>query len=289
MTFVLTPKARTLVYQFEGLSLRCEWPGGASGITAPLGYDFGYHSRFEITHDWGAWLKPGDLARLLNVSGVKGEGARDLLPNVADIRFSEDAAHEVFEVLQVPRYAELMTNSFPGVSELPADAQGAMWSLCFNRGVGFTDKHPELHERSEMRAIRDAILAWYMPGRPNGPGQVPTLDATLGSIAAQLRSMKRLWDEHADAAHQSRGLVRRREAEAALVESCIQWQPIGRCVITVDILNVRTSPSLEAPAIGTAKRGEMYPLLETSGDWSRIALVGGGSGWIAKRYTQETV
>jgi GH24 family phage-related lysozyme (muramidase) len=61
-----------------------------------------------------------------------------------------------------------------------------------------TDK-PGQNRRREMRAIRDAV--------PRG---------NLPEIAAQLRSMKRLWERQG-----LDGLLKRREAEARLVESCI--------------------------------------------------------------------
>ncbi len=84
--------------------------------------------------------------------------------------------------------------TFPGIAELPPDAQGALVSLVFNRGTSM-----EGDRRAEMRAIRDAV---------------PSSD--LQEIADQLRSMKRLWiNKGLD------GLLRRREEEAKLIESCI--------------------------------------------------------------------
>jgi GH24 family phage-related lysozyme (muramidase) len=53
--------------------------------------------------------------------------------------------------------------------------------------------------RAEMRAVRDAVAV-----------------QDLAEIAAQLRAMKRLWEGQG-----LDGLLRRREAEAQLVESCL--------------------------------------------------------------------
>ena len=62
-----------------------------------------------------------------------------------------------------------------------------------------TDRNPSLQDRREMRAIRDAVAR-----------------GDLKEIAAQLRSMKRLWEGKGMG-----GLLKRRDAEADLVESCI--------------------------------------------------------------------
>ena len=71
-------------------------------------------------------------------------------------------------------------------------------SLVYNRGASMKDS-PGSDNRREMRAIRDLV---------------PRMD--LRGIAAALRSMKRLW-----AGKGLDGLLRRREAEAVLVESCL--------------------------------------------------------------------
>ena len=92
----------------------------------------------------------------------------------------------------------LASQAFPGLEKLPADAQGALVSLVYNRGTSMVDK-PGEDRRKEMRAIRDAVE-----------------EQDLQEIADQLRSMKRLW-----AGKGLDGLLARREAEAELVESTI--------------------------------------------------------------------
>jgi GH24 family phage-related lysozyme (muramidase) len=78
------------------------------------------------------------------------------------------------------------------------DAQGALISLVYNRGTSMFDK-PGEDRRKEMRAIRDAVAV-----------------GDLQEIANQLRSMERLWEGKG-----LDGLIKRREDEAALVESSI--------------------------------------------------------------------
>jgi len=88
--------------------------------------------------------------------------------------------------------------AFPGFDVLPLDVQGALVSLVYNRGTRMTDS-PGTNDRREMRAIRDLVAGGMVAG-----------------IAEQLRLMKRLWvGKGLD------GLLRRRDAEAALVESAI--------------------------------------------------------------------
>ena len=94
----------------------------------------------------------------------------------------------------VPHAQRETEAAFPGVDKLPADAQGALVSLIYNRGSKM-----EGDSRREMRAIRDAV--------PKGD---------LKEIANQIRSMKRLWEGKGMG-----GLLKRRDAEADLVESCL--------------------------------------------------------------------
>ena len=77
---------------------------------------------------------------------------------------------------------------------MPPDAQGALVSLVFNRGPGMDGDR-----RREMRAVRDAVAR-----------------KDLREIAGQIRAMKRLWEGQG-----LDGLLRRRDAEADLVESAI--------------------------------------------------------------------
>jgi len=189
----LTEKAKQLIFDFEGIDQPSDWPGGASGITIGIGYDLGYESAGDFENDWQAILG-ADFATLSQVVGLKGADAQAKASGLKTIKIKSADAEQVFLERSVPKYQALTQQAFPGVDALPADAQGALFSLVYNRGTSMNGD-----SRKEMRAIRDAV--------PNGD---------LQEIANQLRAMKRLWvNKGLD------GLLKRRDAEADLVESCI--------------------------------------------------------------------
>jgi len=190
----LTDKTKRLILDFEGLNQPSEWPGGDSGVTIGIGYDLGYVTVDQFEFDWGPCFTADQLNRLREAVGKRGIAARNRATQFADIRIKRKDAETVFIERSLPMYALKTEMAFPGITELPPDAQGALVSLVFNRGTSM-----EGDRRSEMRAIRDAV--------PRGD---------LQEIADQLRSMKRLWvNKGLD------GLLRRREEEAQLVESCM--------------------------------------------------------------------
>ena len=190
----LTEKARNLIFQYEGIDQPSDWPGGSSGITIGIGYDLGYESADDFTSDWQPLLSAGDFTTLTQVVGLKGTSAQAKASSLKTIKIKTSDAETVFLERSVPKYQKLTQQAFPGVDDLPADAQGALFSLVYNRGTSM-----EGDSRKEMRAIRDAV---------------PNKD--LQTIADQLRAMKRLWvGKGLD------GLLKRRDAEADLVESCI--------------------------------------------------------------------
>jgi GH24 family phage-related lysozyme (muramidase) len=190
----LTEKARDLIFEFEGIDQPGDWPGGASGITIGIGYDLGYESAGDFQADWQPRLSAGDFTTLSQVVGVKGTNAQAKAPGLKTIKIRTTDAEQVFLERSVPKYQALTEQAFPGVDELPADAQGALFSLVYNRGTSMQGD-----SRREMRAIRDAVAS-----------------GDLQEIADQLRAMKRLWvGKGLD------GLLKRRDAEADLVESCI--------------------------------------------------------------------
>jgi GH24 family phage-related lysozyme (muramidase) len=190
----LTEKAKKLIFDFEGIDQPSDWPGGASGITIGLGYDLGYESAGDFEKDWKALLGDGNFTTLCEVVGLKGADAQAKASGLKTIKVKSADAEQVFLERSVPKYQALTQQAFPGVDALPADAQGALFSLVYNRGTSMNGD-----SRKEMRAIRDAV--------PNGD---------LQEIANQLRAMKRLWvNKGLD------GLLKRRDAEADLVESCI--------------------------------------------------------------------
>jgi hypothetical protein len=206
----LTPNAARLIIDHEvgggqayynRLLVHPVWPGESSGVTIGIGYDLGYNTQAEFDADWGTLLPRADLARLRGCLGAKGTAASALLPRVRDISVPWSAAQTVFFARSVPRYYRQALDAFPGMERLHGDAQGALVSLVFNRGTRMTDSKKKPGDRREMRAIRDLV--------PQGD---------LRGIAAQIRSMKRLWNPRS-------GLIRRREDEARLVESVIGIDP----------------------------------------------------------------
>ena len=172
------------------------WPKGSSGVTIGIGYDLGYESVATIDKDWSGLLSAGDVVKLKAVAGLTGAAAQNALSkNTADINsvsVSYDAAKSVFYMRSMPGYAKQTKNIYPGVEALPPDAQAALLSLIYNRGTDLKGDR-----RMEMKNIV-ALVA-------NGD---------LAGIAAQFRSMKRLWTTAAN-----KGLVIRREKEAVLAEN----------------------------------------------------------------------
>jgi len=190
----LTDKTKKMIIEFEGLNQPSKWPGGDSGITLGIGYDLGYVTVDQFESDWAPYLTADQLKRLKGAIGKRGIAARNRAVQLQDVKIKRGDAETVFIERNLPLYALKTEMTFPGITGLPPNAQGALVSLVFNRGTSM-----EGDRRTEMRAIRDAV--------PMGD---------LQKIADQLRSMKRLWvNKGLD------GLLRRREEEAKLVESCI--------------------------------------------------------------------
>ncbi len=194
----LSDRALRLILDFEGLDSPPDWPGGSSGITIGIGYDLGFVAPDQFESDWGETLSPAERQCLGRVIGLKGQQAKAKVSGFSDIRIKRSDAEKVFKERTVPLTQAQAGRAFPGIDELPPDAQGALVSLVYNRGTSMTDDSPE-DRRREMRAIREAVAA-----------------KDLQEIADQLRSMKRLWEGKNLA-----GLLKRRDAEADLVESCI--------------------------------------------------------------------
>lgn len=190
----ISDKAFALIVEYEGCPARPYWPGGASGITIGIGYDLGYRTLLEYVRDWGERLPATAKERLAHVIGKRGDAAQTVLSDVRDINIPKEAAAAVLRANTIPWAISETRRVFPGVERLPQDAAGALVSLVFNRGGSMSGA-----SRQEMRAIQKAVLT-----------------GDLREIAAQLRAMKRLW-----VGRNLDGLLKRRDAEARLVESCI--------------------------------------------------------------------
>ena len=192
MSLQVPDEALALILDAEGLDQPSQWPGGASGITIGVGYDLGFATAQQFEEDWSPYLTSDEINRLKDVIGVSGDAARQRAGEFRDIKIKRADAEQVFKERTLPLYSKQTQNAFPGVDQLPPKAQGALVSLVFNRGPGMDGD-----SRREMRAVKDAVA-----------------EGDLHEIANQIRAMKRLWvGKGLD------GLLRRRDAEADLVES----------------------------------------------------------------------
>jgi GH24 family phage-related lysozyme (muramidase) len=195
MSLQVPDEALALIFEAEGLDQPGQWPGGDSGITIGVGYDLGFATEEQFEEDWSPFLTSDEIDRLKDVIGLAGEQARQRAADFRDIKIKRADAEQVFKERTLPLYSQRTEDAFPGLDQLPEKVQGALVSLVFNRGPGMNGD-----SRREMRAVRDAVA--------NGD---------LQEIANQLRSMKRIWEGKG-----LDGLLRRRDAEADLVESAIE-------------------------------------------------------------------
>jgi GH24 family phage-related lysozyme (muramidase) len=171
-----------------------EWPGGASGFTLGIGIDCGYYTPAELQKLF-YFLPKQQLDIVVGASGKTGQAGKTYTQKYKNsgIVVTWDQAIEMFEKYIWTKFAKLAEKAFPGLDELCDDAYGAIVSLVFNRGSSLTGS-----SRSEMRVIRELV---------------PKKD--YKGIAKELRSMKRIWEGKG-----LDGLLARRDAEAALVETC---------------------------------------------------------------------
>jgi hypothetical protein len=169
---------------------RPTWPGGSSGVTIGIGYDLGYNNASQIRKDWTGKLSEVDLEKVLVVSGLKKDAARQALGGLKSVTVPLESARAVFYESTLGRYAALAAKTYPGIDDLAHDAQGALLSLIYNRGASLRGGR-----RKEMAAIKPLV---------------PQKD--YAGIAAQIRSMKRLWEGRG-----LDGLLKRRDDEARLV------------------------------------------------------------------------
>ena len=194
MALQIPDEALALILDAEGLDQPSQWPGGDSGITIGVGYDLGFATADQFEEDWSPFLSSDEIDRLKDVIGLAGEKARQRAGEFRDIKIKRADAEQVFKERTLPLYSQKTEDAFPGLDQLPANAQGALVSLVFNRGTKMDGD-----SRREMRAVQEAVAA-----------------GDLQEIANQIRAMKRLWiGKNLD------GLLKRRDAEADLVESTI--------------------------------------------------------------------
>ncbi len=164
-------------------------PGGASGPTGGIGFDFGHQTPADIRE---AWDQHADVERLATASGVVGDAnCRAWVSRHQDIRIPYAFAYAVFQSASLPAYRHGAERALgEGWHRLTAFAQAGNTSLGYNRGWSMRGDR-----NREKRAIRDDCA-------PRG-------DLTCN--AGEIRAMKRLWPT-------VRGLRDRREDEARTVE-----------------------------------------------------------------------
>ena len=194
-------KGLTAIVKFEVSSkayyvaklTKAVWPGGQSGPTIGIGYDLGYVSKPQIEDDWAGLVSSSTLAQILRASGKKGRSGKTEATRLRRTRMkvSYDAAKEVFYKKTLPQYAQRTRKAFPGVEDLPPDAQAMLLSLIYNRGASMSGSR-----RREMLAIKKLVKKEDLLG-----------------IAQQIAAMKRLWVNKG-----LPGLLKRRDKEAILVK-----------------------------------------------------------------------
>lgn len=172
------------------------WPGGASGPTIGIGIDCAYYSKEELVKIFD-YLDEVDLKLVIGASGKTGESGKAYTKKlrVAGITMSWDKAVEIFEENTWIKFSKLAEKIYPDLKYLCDDAYGAIVSLVYNRGASLNGA-----SRLEMKNLINLISSKNYKG-----------------IAKEIRKMKRLW-----AGKNMEGLLKRREDEALLVESCSQ-------------------------------------------------------------------
>jgi GH24 family phage-related lysozyme (muramidase) len=171
------------------------WPGAASGVTIGIGADLGYMTKLEYNKYFSRYFTEEENRQLISVIGKKGLNAKSALRQISpSIKLKWEDAIEIFKNWTLPKFWSLANSVWPGLDNLCESAQVALVSIVFNRGTSLSGA-----SRLEMRKIK--VL-------------VPQKNYAL--IAKEIRSMKRLW-----ANKKLNGLLRRRDKEALMVESCL--------------------------------------------------------------------
>ncbi len=187
----ITKAGHDLITSFEGFDFHPAWAGGASGVDVGYGYDMGYYSKSIILSDWYELRKDWSI-RLSDQSGITGQLAHSKINMLRDILVDKGIGTRVFDIVDIGREYANCQRAFPGFESLRPNAQAALISLSFNRGIGMVG-----NSRLEMRNIR---------------ALVPKQD--YSGIASEFRKMVRVWvgtDIY-------NGMKRRRFAEADLIE-----------------------------------------------------------------------
>ena len=204
---LVTQAALDLILNAEGVDQPSKRPPLGSGITIGCGDDLQFRTADTFADDWGAYIPSTWIARLSVACGKSADWAAAHASDFSDITIGTEVAHTQFVTRILPEEAATTLKAFPGVSLLPAPAQGALLSLVYNRGADMADNPSDSQHarRAEMRTIRSLVADMHAP-----------MQQRLLGIADALDSMCRLW-----IGTDATGLVTRRHAEANLVRSAI--------------------------------------------------------------------
>lgn len=191
MTFVEDEEDGSPAYYLK-TEQNWSWPGGVSGPTAGVGYDFGYVTEAEAKADWTSIVSDATLANMLKGVGLKGRIAQSFVAaHRHEILVTWDQATTEFTKAEIPKWLARCRAVLPNFDDLPGECQGALFSLSYNRGTGGYDD-PGSRDL-EMREIKAAMIA-----------------KNFAAIPAYIESMARLWPPATS------DLARRRVHEADL-------------------------------------------------------------------------
>lgn len=156
------------------------YPGAESGITVGIGYDLGYHTKQEITEDWGQYLSASETLFLAGYAGLKGARAKEEFKRMDVAPAIQYQIAEWVFMRELGNTAKKAVAAYPGLELLRPHAAGAIVSLVFNRGTAKTGA-----KRAEMGALEAYIkvkgyngmailikkMVKYWDGIPNVPGE----------------------------------------------------------------------------------------------------------------------
>jgi hypothetical protein len=199
-------KAAEFLTKVETVQQHPYWPGGISGVTLGIGWDLGYHSRADFRREWMA-LGATKLEQLEAAVGKTGAAAQGLITQLKSITVPAAISRQVLLDSLHGYYYPFVTDHFPGLKQLPAEAQVVLISLVFNRGVSMGHEPDwrlakEVDKRWEFRELRGDIKG-----------------GDMFAIYAHLGTMKRLWEKSGP-----RGLRIRRRDEQALIRPYVDQQ-----------------------------------------------------------------
>lgn len=193
LTFVETEEDGSPVYYARHYT-HWECPGGASGPTCGIGYDFGWVTHDEAVEDWQGIVDEAMLEQMLKAVGFKGAAARNFVnAHGGDITITWDQAIREFKEREVPKWLTRCRAVLPHFDTLPGLSKGSLFSVTYNRGSGgYDDPSPRY---AEMRQIKKAMIA-----------------EDFVIIPSLIMSMQRLWPPSGS------DLWRRRAHESALFQ-----------------------------------------------------------------------